>query len=69
MADCIFFVWGGIFADPEFRTLEPGTEECHGPFHDEAQANRAWSEAMRRNIDIAQHRLFVLSVPRPGVPS
>ncbi len=62
----VYFVWGGTFADPRFHDLEPGTEECHGPFHDEASANRAWSEAMRRNIDIAQHRLFVLSVPRPS---
>ena len=62
----LYFVWGGVFADAAFRELEPGTEECHGPYHDEAAANRAWSEAMRRNIDIAQHRLFVLMVACPG---
>ena len=62
----LYFVWGGIFTDTGFGELEPGTEECHGPFHDEATANSVWSEAMRKNIDIAQHRLFVLTVPRPN---
>ena len=30
------------------------------------QAERIWNEKARRNIDIAAHRLFVLSVDRPG---
>ncbi|MFT8246821.1 DUF4170 domain-containing protein [Roseomonas sp. BN140053] len=62
----LFFVWGGVFTDPQWRELEPGTEECHGPFHDARTAERVWNEKARRNIDIAMHRLFVLSVDRPG---
>ena len=30
----------GIFADRAFHTLEPGTEECYGPFHDAETAER-----------------------------
>jgi hypothetical protein len=29
-------------------------------FHSEAEATRAWQELMRRKIDIATHRLFVM---------
>jgi hypothetical protein len=62
----LWFVWGGIFADSAWRELEPGTEECHGPFHDADTAERVWRDQMRRRVDTAQHRLFVLEVPRPG---
>ncbi len=65
-ADTLYFVWGGVFTDTRFRTLEPGAEECYGPFHDEATAQRTWDQKTRRNVDIAQHRMFVLTVPRPG---
>jgi hypothetical protein len=61
----IYFVWGGIFTDMHFGDLQPGTEECYGPFHDEAKADQVWSEKTRRNVDIAQHRMFVLNIPRP----
>ena len=60
----IWVVWGGVFTDTDFRTLEPGTEELHGPFHDEETANRIWRDETRRKVDIATHRLFVL-VARP----
>lgn len=56
----IWVVWGGIFTDTGFTTLEPGTEELHGPYHTEADATRAWQEQMRRKVDIATHRLFVM---------
>jgi hypothetical protein len=56
----IWVVWGGIFTDTSFTVLEPGTEELHGPFHDEPTAHRAWQDATRRKVDIATHRLFVL---------
>ncbi len=62
----IFYVWGGVFADQQWRDLEPGTEESYGPFHDAGVAERVWNEKARRNIDVAQHRLFVLRVARPG---
>ncbi len=56
----IWVVWGGIFTDTNFTVLEPGSEELHGPYHDEATANRAWQDHMRRKVDIATHRLFVM---------
>ena len=62
----LFFVWGGVFTDASWEEVEPGTEECYGPFHDEATATRVWNEKARRNIDVAAHRLFVLPVDRPG---
>lgn len=62
----LYFVWGGVFTGPDWADLEPGTEECHGPFHTAREAERAWGEKARRGIDVAFHRLFVLAVPRPG---
>ena len=62
----LYFVWGGIFTDQHWSTLEPQSEECYGPYHDPKVAERVWNEKARRNIDIAMHRLFVLSVDRPG---
>ena len=62
----LFFVWGGVFTDTSFTELPSDAEECYGPFHDEAMANRIWNEKTRRNVDIAQHRMFVLTVPRPA---
>lgn len=62
----LWFVWGGIFMDSTWRELEAGTEECHGPYHDQATAERIWRDEMRRRVDTAQHRLFVIEAPRPG---
>lgn len=62
----IWVVWGGVFTDTGFGTLVAGTEELHGPFHSEAEANRAWQERMRRKIDIATHRLFVMQAHPTG---
>jgi hypothetical protein len=62
----LWFVWGGIFTDSQWRDLEAGTEECHGPFHDLAAAEKVWRDEMRRRVDTAQHRLFVIETPRPG---
>ncbi len=56
----IWVVWGGVFTDTGFTTLEQGTEELHGPFHDEQVALRAWRDETRRKVDIATHRLFVM---------
>jgi len=61
----IWVLWGGVFTNTDFKTLEAGTEELHGPYHSEAAANRAWNEQMRRKIDIATHRLFVMQA-RPA---
>lgn len=62
----LFFVWGGVFADTSWQDLEPGTEECHGPYHDLETAERVWRDEMRRRVDTAQHRLFVIETKRPG---
>ncbi|WP_426955991.1 DUF4170 domain-containing protein [Muricoccus radiodurans] len=62
----LYFVWGGVFTDGTWTNLEPNTEECYGPFHDGPTAERVWNEKARRNIDIANHRLFVITVDRPG---
>lgn len=65
----IWVVWGGVFQDTSFRELEEGTEELHGPFHDLASAEKVWRDRMRRMVDIASHRLFVLraqAVPTPA---
>ncbi len=65
MPTMIYYVWGGIFEDTSFRVLTEGTEESYGPFHTEAEADRVWRDKASRNIDIAQHRLYVLSLPQP----
>lgn len=63
----IWVVWGGIFRDTSFTELETGTEELLGPFHSLAEAEKAWLERMRRMVDIASHRLFVLrAMPTSG---
>ena len=62
----IWVVWGGVFTDTSFTALEPGTEEFHGPFHDEATAERVWRDETRRKVDIATHRLFVMEA-RPAM--
>ncbi len=62
----IWVLWGGVFTNTDFKTLEGGTEELHGPFHSEAEATRAWQELMRRKIDIATHRLFVMQARPEG---
>jgi hypothetical protein len=64
----IWVVWGGIFTDFTFEKLEAGTEELHGPYHDEATALRAWRDETRRKVDIATHRLFVL-IATPEAPT
>lgn len=56
----IWVVWGGVFTDTGFTTLEPGTEQLFGPFHDEATALLAWRDETRRKVDLATHRLFVM---------
>jgi hypothetical protein len=62
----LFFLWGGVFTDSRWEEIEPGTEQSFGPFHDAATAERVWRDEMRRNVDQAMHRLFVIQVPRPG---
>lgn len=37
-----FWVVGGEYGDPEFRSLVPGTEKMVGPFEDERKARNEW---------------------------
>jgi hypothetical protein len=62
----IWILWGGVFTDTSFTTLEPGTEQLLGPYPDEATAERAWKDEMRRKVDIATHRLFVMVAKPTG---
>lgn len=62
----LWFVWGGIFLDSTWQEIEAGTEQCFGPYHDGADAERVWRDEMRRKVDTALHRLFVIEVPRPA---
>lgn len=62
----IWVVWGGVFTDTSFTVLEPGTEQLFGPFPDEAAATRCWRDEMRRKVDIATHRLFVMRAEETG---
>lgn len=61
----LYFIWGGVFTDMRFLELQEGAEECYGPLHSADDAKLVWSEKTRKNVDIAQHRLFIISVPRP----
>lgn len=37
-----FWVIGGEYQDPDFRSLIPGTEKMCGPFEDEGRAKTEW---------------------------
>ncbi|MGZ8999131.1 MAG: DUF4170 domain-containing protein [Allosphingosinicella sp.] len=38
-----YWVVGGEYQDPEFRSLIPGTEKMVGPFEDERKARNEWT--------------------------
>ena len=38
-----YWVVGGEYRDPEFRTLVPGTETMAGPFENEQKAKSEWT--------------------------
>ena len=37
-----YWIVGGEYRDPEFKSLVPGTETMAGPFADEAKARNEW---------------------------
>jgi hypothetical protein len=37
-----YWVVGGEYEDPDFRSLIPGTEKMIGPFEDERKARNEW---------------------------
>jgi hypothetical protein len=38
-----YWVVGGEYEGPDFRTLVPGTEKMVGPFEDERKARNEWT--------------------------
>lgn len=54
-----YFVSGGIYTGTDFVSLEPGTEECYGPFPTMERATTEWSARSRAKIDICTHRLMI----------
>ena len=37
-----YWIVGGDYEDPDFRSLIPGTEKMVGPFEDERKARNEW---------------------------
>lgn len=56
----MYVVHGGVYTDTSFEELEPGTEECYGPFESYDAALNTWRGKMGWNIDNCMHRLFIL---------
>lgn len=61
-----WLVWGGVFTNGTWQEIEPGTEQCVGPFQEAEAAKCVRRDEMRRKVGTAQHRLFVPDLPRPG---
>lgn len=56
----MYIVEGGVFTSTEFKEVEPGTEECYGPFDSYELARAAWVGAMfSPKLDICCHRVFI----------
>lgn len=55
----MFKVEGGIFTNTDFQVLEPGTQECYGPFNTYEEALSAWNGATWAKVDICCHRLEI----------
>lgn len=60
----MFQIFGGVFTDTTFTEIEPGTEECYGPFETKAEATNVWRGKMGRMIDTCEHRLFVREIEK-----
>lgn len=57
-------VYGGIYTDTKFETLEPGTEEHHGPYPTYKEAYDKWNERTRWLLDVCCHRVRIREVER-----
>jgi hypothetical protein len=44
-----YWVIGGDYTDPAFRSLEPGSEIVSGPFDDELRARMEWQRLTFRD--------------------
>ena len=55
----MYIVTGGIFTNTGFSELEPGTQECYGPFDTYEEAFKAWNGATWAKVDICCHRLLI----------
>jgi hypothetical protein len=55
-----FYVIGGEHTSTEFKAVNPGTEEQHGPFDTYDEALRKWRERTGWTIDNAYYRFFIV---------
>jgi hypothetical protein len=58
----MFMIHGGVYTDMTFSKVEEDTDEVYGPFASREQAVMVWRGKMGQNIDICEHRLFVVEV-------
>ena len=54
-----YIVEGGVYQNTTFTTLA-GPKEFYGPFNTYEEARKAWWEGTSRNVDICEHRLFII---------
>lgn len=56
-----YFVFGGVYSDTQFKQLaDPLMLEHYGPFDTYEEARKVWWEKTCRNVDICEHRLFLV---------
>lgn len=55
-----FVVVGGVFTDTSFKTVLMDTAEFYGPFSSYEEAKEQWWKGTCKNVDICEHRLFIL---------
>lgn len=56
----MWYVHGGVYTDMSFISIVNGTYEDYGPFSSYDEAFGVWRGAMGLNIDICEHRLFII---------
>jgi hypothetical protein len=57
----MYIVYGGVYTDTSFETLDPQTEEEYGPFDTYEEALAVWRGKMGWNVDNCCHRLRILN--------
>jgi len=58
----MYRVEGGIYTSTDFSELEPGTQECYGPFTTYEEAYSAWNSATWAKVDTCCHRLEIKEI-------
>lgn len=54
-----YFVWGGVWEDFNFQSIEPGKYEEYGPFDSYQEAYDTWKSKVWLNVDNGLHRLLL----------